>query len=73
VPIDMNPASSWSLARGVATYAFGGSHVIEMQVPVRDIISTPLTGRGAFGEAEILVRNSEEATGTVTAKDGPYW
>jgi len=70
-PIQMNPASSWSVDKMTAT-SFGGmggggfpiaEHgadlaLLTSRVKVEDIISTSRTGRGALSEGEVLVRNT---------------
>lgn len=72
-PIDMNPASSWTVDRDTAvefSYQENGpengsgnqfSYVLTMTVPASDIISTARTGQGALHEGEVLVRNQPNA------------
>lgn len=61
-PIDMNPASSWSVDRQTASdfasdIDSGSGYVLTMTVPASDIISTARTGQGALHEGEVIVRN----------------
>lgn len=66
-PIDMNPASSWSVdLQTAAEFADGtgetaNAHILTMTVPAEDIISTARTGRGALTEGEVVVRNQPNA------------
>jgi len=83
-PIQMNPASSWSVDKLTAT-SFGGMGgggfpladpdadlaLLTSRVKVEDIISTSRTGRGALSEGEILVRNTPGMVATPTILSKP--
>lgn len=77
IDADLNPASSWTVDRGVAQ-AFavgtgwgGGGFILSDTIPARSIISTAITGRGAVIEGEALVANDPHNKITVERNSSP--
>lgn len=72
-----NALSSWSIMPWVATTFCGsiGKMVITAEIPIKDIVSTPLTGLGCLNEYEMVVSNGGRPTKAtiVSAYPEPYY
>lgn len=69
-PIEMHPASSFSLSYDTAMkFAGPNGHVIAMKVPADRIFSTAMTGIGCLPEHEVVVLNHPENRAVVVPGD----
>lgn len=77
IRVSGNPLESWSIDRKVATIFARGAEseegyagiVMKMDVPIRDIVATPLTGIGCLDEGEVVVMGSRLGTATIESFD----